>query len=138
LGYGAIDGENTIIEENSWTVTTDTNLYAVFIETDVYKLDYTDYLEIEGTKLKGLKKNKQNEYIYQGKKITIPANITTIESSAFDSYSGKNNNGNINYIFITPNSNLQEIGTYACRGPAIQYFDFTNAVKLRLIDYGAF
>ena len=138
IGYGAIEGENTTISESTWVVTVDTNLYAVFVETDIYKVDYTDCLNINGTVVEGLKMNDAGQFVYQGEKIVIPANITEIASDAFNSYDEAGKNGQINYVFVAQGSKLQNIGARAFKSQAIKYFDFTNATKLQSIDQNAF
>lgn len=138
IGYGAIEGENTTISESTWAVTVDTNLYAVFMETDVYKVDYTECLDINGTVVEGLKINNTGQFVYQGKKIVIPANITEIASDAFKSHDKAGKNGQINYVFVAQGSMLQNIGARAFQGQEIKYFDFTNATKLLVIDQDAF
>jgi len=65
-GYGTVRTDNSIINEQDWKATADLILYTKFEEKNVYDIDYSSYLDIDttGTVLNGLKKNKNDEYIY--------------------------------------------------------------------------
>lgn len=130
-GYSAINGANTIINENTWQVTADVTLYTVFNEIDVYKLDYTPYLNIVGDTLNGLKKNNNGDYIYQGKKIVIPNNIVTIAPQAFGLYTtGKiDNTTNLTHVFVANNNILTTISDRAFAYSKLEYFEFTNSIQ---------
>lgn len=128
-GYSAINGANTIINENTWQVTADVTLYTVFNEINVYKLDYRPYLNVEGTVLKGLKTNSNGDYIYQGQKIVIPKEITEIAAQAFGS---NTDNGiaktKLTKVFVENNSQLDLINDRAFCCAKLEYFEFVNSI----------
>lgn len=129
-GYSAINGANTIINENTWQVTADVTLYTVFNQIDVYKVDYSSYLETIGDTLYGLKTNSDGNYIYQGAKIVIPNNIATIAPQAFGYYdTGKiDNRTNLTKVFVAKDSILTTISDRAFAESNLEYFEFVDSI----------
>ena len=80
--------------------------------------------------LKGLKLADNGNYMYQGQKITLPANINIIGANAFY------NKTNIKYVFVAKDSSLLKINGNAFRGDSsysrskVEFFDFKNCKKL--------
>lgn len=121
-GYSATKDSTNIINENAWTVLSDANLYAVFIEKDVYDIDYSSYLELgKDNSLNGLKTTEDGDQIYSGRKIVIPESITTINSNAF--YKNKT----LKNIFVN-GTNLTTISSYAFGDSSIEYFEFVSSI----------
>ena len=130
LGYSAARESNTLINQTYWKVTEDTILYPVFEEIDVYDIDYTPYLNIENNILKGLKKNNDGDYIYQGAKLVIPKTVISIGSYAFGSSNetAVQNKTNLKQIFIAKDSLLTTISAYAFAYSALEYFEFVDTI----------
>ena len=121
-GYSATKDSTNIINENAWTVLSDANLYAVFIEKNVYDIDYSSYLELgKDNSLNGLKTTEDGDQIYLGRKIVIPESITVINSNAFQ------NNKTLKNIFVK-GTNLTTISSYAFGGSKIEYFEFVSSI----------
>lgn len=141
-GYTSLASSTSVINEERWKVTDNTTLYPVFEQANVYDIDYSEYLDIVDNtttingmqatykELKGLKLADNGNYMYQGQKITLPANINIIGANAFY------NKTNIKYIFVAKNSSLLKINGNAFRGDSsysrskVEFFDFKNCKKL--------
>lgn len=126
-GYSSINGSSTIINEELWTVSNDTSLFTVFEETSVYKIDYSNYLNItsEGILL-GLKifeENAKEQFVYSGEKLVIPKNVKIIGAHSFE------NNNTLKSIFIQSDSNLKTISQAAFKNSQLEYFEFTNTIE---------
>lgn len=123
IGYSSDPNSSSIINENAWSVTVDNiMMYAVFIEKSVYDIDYTEFLNIEGTNLKGLSMNG-NSPKYTGQKLVIPKEITTIEQNSFKE------NQTLKYILMNKDSALTKISNNAFYKSQIEYFEFSSPLK---------
>lgn len=133
-GYSSINNSTTTINEDLWTVSSDSSLYTVFDETSVYNIDYSDYLDITDERvllgLKTFEENSEKKFIYSGKKIVIPKNVETIGSQSF-MY-----NNTLTHVFIEPNSSLKTISREAFRESTLRYFEFINTIET--INYYSF
>ena len=91
-GYSAAKTSNTLINEEYWRVTDNTNLYSVFEEVSVYDIDYSSYLNIitsinsNRIEVTGLARTADSsKVIYNGGKIVLPAGVNYIGDNAFQS-----------------------------------------------------
>lgn len=133
-GYSSINNSTTTINEDLWTVSSDSSLYTVFDKTSVYNIDYRDYLDItdEGVLLglKTFEENSEKKFIYSGKKLVIPKNVKTIGYQSFM------NNDTLTHVFIEPNSILTTISQEAFKESILRYFEFINTIET--ISSGSF
>lgn len=142
-GYTGSATSTSLINEDSWVVTKDkVILYPVFEEVNIRKADFREYLNIkeEQRTIDGIKKyykvlyginQEDGNYVYQGNKIIIPAEVEIIGSNAFKSTS-------IKYIFVENNSALFQIDQYSFNTSELKYFDFENCTNLKSINTEAF
>ena len=134
-GYSAAKTSNTLINEEYWRVTDNTNLYSVFEEVSVYDIDYSKYLNIRTSindnnrvEVFGLARTEplpdapNGKIIYNGSKIVLPPNVNYIGDSAFQS------NTTLKKIFTYPGTVIERIGAYAFKDSRLEYFDFTNSI----------
>ena len=134
-GYSAAKTSNTLINEEYWRVTDNTNLYSVFEEVSVYDIDYSDYLKIttsiNGNRVEvtGLARTEDSsKVIYSGGKIVLPAGVNYIGDNAFQS------NTSLKKIFVQPNTVIERIGVKAFKDSKLEYFDFANSVVKTIED----